>query len=153
MTKRGRKPNYTKWYEKYQKILERKYKNYFLNWKREYQAPLYKEQEFISDINLYFANEKIKSATEQIIQDQVKKSEILVEIKVDNIINNLYRKDIKNKDFSYFQNDLMAVLGHKMTRTKLKDLFIKNDDTIIFINSIFDKYKYLFNIDSNYYIQ
>ena len=28
MAKKGRKPNYNKWYEKYQKTLERKYKNY-----------------------------------------------------------------------------------------------------------------------------
>ena len=153
MAKKGRKPNYTKWYENYQKTLERKYKNYFLNWKREYQAPLYKEQEFISDINLYYADEKIKSATERIIQDQVKKGELLAEIKVDHIIDNLYRTDIKNKDFKNFQNDLMAVLGHRMTRTKLKELFIKNDDIIMFINSIFIKYSDLFDIDATYYIQ
>ena len=153
MAKKGRKPNYTKWYENYQKTLERKYKNYFLNWKREYQAPLYKEQEFISDINLYYADEKIKSATERIIQDQVKKGEILVEIKVDHIIDNLYRTDITNKDFKNFQNDLMAVLGHRMTRTKLRELFIKNDDIIMFINSIFIKYSDLFDIDATYYIQ
>ena len=153
MAKKGRKPNYTKWYENYQKTLKRKYKNYFLNWKREYQAPLYKEQEFISDINLYYADEKIKSATERIIQDQVKKGEILAEIKVDHIIDNLYRTDIKNKDFKNFQNDLMAVLGHRMTRTKLKELFIKNDDIIMFINSIFIKYSNLFDIDATYYIQ
>lgn len=153
MAKKGRKPNYTKWYENYQKTLERKYKNYFLNWKREYQAPLYKKQEFISDINLYYADEKIKSATERIIQDQVKKGELLAEIKVDHIIDNLYRTDIKNKDFKNFQNDLMAVLGHRMTRTKLKELFIKNDDIIMFINSIFIKYSDLFDIDATYYIQ
>lgn len=153
MAKKGRKPNYTKWYENYQKTLERKYKNYFLNWKREYQAPLYKEQEFISDINLYYADEKIKSATKQIIQDQVKKGEILVELKVDHIIDNLYRTDIKDKDFKNFQNDLMAVLGHRMTRTKLKELFIKNNDIIMFINSIFIKYSDLFDIDATYYIQ
>lgn len=153
MAKKGRKPNYTKWYEKYQKTLERKYKNYFLNWRREYQAPLYKEKEFKSDINLYYADETIKSATEQIIQDQVKKGEILVELKVDHIIDNLYRTDIKNKDFKNFQNDLMAVLGHRMTRTKLKELFIKNDDILMFINSIFIKYSDLFDIDATYYIQ
>ena len=53
MAKRGRKPNYQKWYEKYKVKLKRKYKNYFLNWKGQYVAPHYKEKEFISDINLY----------------------------------------------------------------------------------------------------
>lgn len=152
MAKRGRKPNYTNWYEFYQKTLEKKYKNYFINRKGNYQAPLYSEQEFKSDINLYYADEKIKSATEQIIQDQAKKGENLIELKVENIFTNLYRKDIKNKDFNNFQNDLMTVLGPGMTRNRLKLLFYTNDPIIADLNAVFDKYSNLFDIDSNYYI-
>ena len=104
MAKRGRKPNYQKWYEKYKVKLKRKYKNYFLNWKGQYVAPHYKEKEFISDINLYFGNEGIKSAVEQIVKAQAVEAKKLLDFRVDNIIDNLYRKDIKGNDFANFQN-------------------------------------------------
>lgn len=153
MAKRGRKPNYTKWYEKYQAKLKRKYKNYFLNWQGQYVAPHYKEKEFISDINLYFGTEKIKSAVEQIVQAQVKEAKELLNFRVDNIIDNLYRKDIKNNDFNNFQNELRNLLGPNITRTKLQNLFIKNDPIVTDLYSIFDKYSNLFSIDYNFYIQ
>lgn len=153
MAKRGRKPNYQKWYEKYQKKLKRKYKNYFLNWKGQYVAPHYKEKEFISDINLYFANERIKSAVEQIVKAQAVEAKKLLDFRVDNIIDNLYRKDIKGDDFANFQNELKNLLGPDITRTKLQNLFIKNDRIITKLYSIFDKYSNLFNIDYNFYIQ
>lgn len=153
MAKRGRKPNYQKWYEKYKAKLKRKYKNYFLNWKGQYVAPHYKEKEFISDINLYFGNEGIKSAVEQIVKAQAVEAKKLLDFRVDNIIDNLYRKDIKSNDFANFQNELKNILGPNISRTKLQNLFIKNDPIITNLYSIFDKYSNLFNIDYNFYIQ
>lgn len=160
MSKRGRKPNYQKWYENYQKNLKKNYEGIFTivtkgpnGYTTFYGQPRLSLKKFIEAINSNYSNQKIKEAVSNFTLDVAMSQTKFISEKVRQYINIYYNTKILSGRALEFQNKLQAILGPRPNRRDLFDAYREKKPIAIEIEILREEYKDVFNYKKEYYIQ
>lgn len=159
MAKRGRKPNYTKWYEKYQKKLKKEYEGIFTivtkgpnGYTTFYGPPRLSTNKFIEAITSNYSNQKIKEATANFILDVAMSQTKFISEKVTRYINIYYNTKILSGRALEFQNKLQAILGPRPNKRDLFDAYRAKQQIAIDIEILREEYSDIFNYKKEDYI-